>query len=225
MLQANLKFISPDKELKVVVVTSAVAKEGKSTVSANLAVAMAQLGHRVLLIDADLHHPMQHHIWHLANAVGLSDAIVNRVELAIARREVMDNLDVLPSGVIPPNPLALLDSKRMSSLLEDFSKAYDFVILDTPPLILAADALSVSQMTDGVLLVARPGILDRASATAAKEFLVQSGQKVLGLVINSVRVENEPDSYFHHAKSYYQEELTTSKVVATSTTEKNSHRS
>jgi capsular exopolysaccharide synthesis family protein len=225
MLQANLKFLSPDKELKVVVVTSSVSKEGKSTVSANLAVAMAQLGHRVLLIDADLHHPMQHHIWHLANAVGLSDVIVNRSEFGIAVREVMDKLDVLPSGVIPPNPLALLDSKRMNSLVEEFSQTYDFVILDTPPLILAADALSLSKMTDGVLLVARPGILDRVSATAAKEFLVQSGQKVLGLVINGVRVGNEPDSYFHHAKSYYQEDFTTSKEVTTSQTEKISNRS
>ncbi|MBD2128165.1 polysaccharide biosynthesis tyrosine autokinase [Microcoleus sp. ZQ-A2] len=225
MLQANLKFLSPDKELKVVVVTSSVSKEGKSTVSANLAVAMAQLGHRVLLIDADLHHPMQHHIWHLANAVGLSNVIVNRSEFGIAVREVMDKLDVLPSGVIPPNPLALLDSKRMNSLVEEFSQTYDFVILDTPPLILAADALSLSKMTDGVLLVARPGILDRVSATAAKEFLVQSGQKVLGLVINGVRVGNEPDSYFHHAKSYYQEDLTTSKEVTTAQTEKISNRS
>jgi capsular exopolysaccharide synthesis family protein len=137
----------------------------------------------------------------------------------------MDKLDVLPSGVIPPNPLALLDSKRMNSLVEEFSQTYDFVILDTPPLILAADALSLSKMTDGVLLVARPGILDRVSATAAKEFLVQSGQKVLGLVINGVRVGNEPDSYFHHAKSYYQEDFTTSKEVTTAQTEKISNRS
>jgi capsular exopolysaccharide synthesis family protein len=220
MLQANLKFLSPDKELKVIVVTSSVSKEGKSTVSANLAIARAQLGHRVLLIDADLHHPMQHHIWDLANAVGLSDLIVNQANFPTAVREVMDNLDVLPSGVVPPNPLALLDSKRMHSLIEEFSKNYDFVILDTPPLVLAADALSLSKMTDGILLVARPGILDRVSATAAQDFLAQSGQKVLGLVINGVKVENEPDSYFHHAKTYYKEELSTSKGVTISNTEK-----
>lgn len=216
MLQANLKFLSPDKELKVIVVTSSVSKEGKSTVSANLAVAMAQLGRRVLLIDADLRHPMQHHVWDLANAAGLSDVIVNQAEFSMAVREVMDNLDVLPSGVIPPNPLTLLDSKRMASLIEQFSKTYDFVILDSPPLVLTADSLSLSKMTDGILLVARPGILDRVSAAAAQEFLAQSGQKVLGLVINGVRVENEPDSYFHQAKAYYQEELIIPKGVTTS---------
>lgn len=216
MLQANLKFLSPDKELKVIVVTSSVSKEGKSTVSANLAIAMAQLGRRVLLIDADLRHPMQHHVWDLANAAGLSDVIVNQAEFSMAVREVMDNLDVLPSGVIPPNPLTLLDSKRMASLIEQFSKTYDFVILDSPPLVLTADSLSLSKMTDGILLVARPGILDRVSAAAAQEFLAQSGQKVLGLVINGVRVENEPDSYFHQAKAYYQEELIIPKGVTTS---------
>ena len=213
MLQANLEFLSPDKELKVIVVTSSVSKEGKSTVSANLAIAMAQLGRRVLLIDADLRHPMQHHIWDLANAVGLSDVIVNQAEFPMAVREVMDNVDVLPSGVIPPNPLTLLDSKRMGSLIKEFSKNYDFVILDTPPLVIAADALSLSKMSDGILLVARPGVLDRVSAAAAKEFLAQSGQEILGLVVNGVRVQDEPDSYFHHAKTYYTEELTTSKVT------------
>lgn len=213
MLQANLKFLSPDKELKVIVVTSSVSKEGKSTVSANLALAMAQLGRKVLLIDADMRHPMQHHIWDLANMQGLSDVIVNQAEFPMAVRKVTDNLDVLPAGVIPPNPLALLDSKRMASLIEEFSKTYNFVIVDTSPLVVAADALSVGKMTDGILLVARPGVLDRVSAAAAKEFLVQSGQHVLGLVINGVKVEDEPDSYFHHAKSYYKEQLVLSKEM------------
>jgi capsular exopolysaccharide synthesis family protein len=168
---------------------------------------------------------VQHHIWDLANAGGLSDVIVNQAEFQMVVREVMDNLDVLPAGVIPPNSLALLDSKRMASLLKEFSKNYNFVIIDTPPLVLVADALSLGKMTDGILLVARPDVIDRVSAAAAKEFLVQSGQKVLGLVVNGVKVENEPDSYFHHAKTYYKEELTTSKEVATSKTGKISNRS
>jgi capsular exopolysaccharide synthesis family protein len=223
MLQANLKFLSPDRELKVIVVTSSVPKEGKSTVSANLAIAMSQLGRRVLLVDGDLHQPLQHHIWDLTNAVGLSDVIVNQAEFKMAVREVMDNLDVLPSGVIPPNPLALLDSQRMASLIDDFSKSYDFVIVDTPPLVLVADALSVGKITDGILLVARPGVVDTVSAAASKAFLKQSGQKVLGIVVNGVIVENEPDSYFHHAKAYYQGSATAK--VARSKSEKFSNRS
>lgn len=223
MLQANLNFLSPDRELKVIVVTSSVSKEGKSTVSANLAVAMAQLGRRVLLIDADMHHPMQHHIWDLTNAAGLSDVIVGQADLNMAVKEVMDNLDVLPSGVIPPNPLALLDSKRMASLIEDFSRNYNFVIIDTTPLVLVPDALTLGKISDGILVVVRPGVLDAVSAAAAKSFLVQSNQNILGLVVNGVIIENEPDSYFHHAKAYYQESIT-SKAIP-SKTEKISPRS
>lgn len=207
MLQANLKFLSPDKELKVIVVTSSVSKEGKSTVSANLAMALAQLGNRVLLIDADLHHPVQHHIWDLTNAAGLSDVIVGQADVKSVVKEVTHNLDVLPSGVIPPNPLALLDSQRMASLIEDFDRKYNYVIIDTPPLVLVADALTLGKISDGILLVVRPGALDTVSASAAKGFLEQSCQKILGLVVNGIIIENEPDSYFHHAKAYYQDSI------------------
>ncbi|HBW89744.1 MAG TPA: lipopolysaccharide biosynthesis protein, partial [Cyanobacteria bacterium UBA11149] len=212
MLEANLKFLSPDKMLKVIVVTSSVSREGKSTVSANLAAAMAQLGRKVLLIDADMRHPIQHHIWDLANAMGLSEVIVNHAEFKDAVREVTDNLDVLPSGAIPPNSLALLNSKRMAFLVDDFAKTYDFVIFDTPPLVLTADAITLGKMTDGILLVSRPGVIDRVSASASNEFLVRSGQQVLGLVVNGVRIENEPDSYFHHAKIYYKGEEISGKL-------------
>lgn len=213
MLQANLRFLSPDQDLKVIVVTSSVPKEGKSTVSTNLAVAIAQLGRQVLLIDADLHHPQQHHIWDLTNEVGLSEIIVSQAELKKAVKSVMPNLDVLPSGVIPPNSLALLGSNRMNSLIEEFSKIYEFVIIDTSPLLLVADALTLSKMSDGILLVARPGVIDKVSANAARERLEQSVQKVLGLVVNGVMVENEPDSYFHHAKAYKDGNETSPKTI------------
>lgn len=218
MLQANLKFLSPDQDLKVIVVTSSAPKEGKSTVSTNLAVAIAQLGNQVLLIDADLHHPQQHHIWDLTNEAGLSEVIVNKAELKKAVKRVMPNLDVLPSGVIPPNSLALLDSKRMNSLIQDFSKKYDFVIIDTSPLLLVADAMTLAKMSDGILLVSRPGVIDKVTAKAAKELLGQSNQNVLGLVVNGVRIENEPDSYFHHAKAYSESETKQSQTSQASQT-------
>ncbi|MUL39026.1 GumC family protein [Gloeocapsopsis dulcis] len=205
MLQANLKFLSSDKPLKVIVVTSAVPKEGKSTVSANLAAAMAQLGRKVLLIDADMRHPLQHHIWELTNSAGLSDVIVSQADFESVVTEVIPKLDVLSAGVIPPNPMALLDSKRMASLVQYFTDNYDFVIIDAPPLVLAADAVTLGKMTDGVLLVARPGVLDSSSAAAAKESLERSGQNVLGLVVNGVVPENESDSYFYYTKEYANE--------------------
>ncbi|MCF2147824.1 polysaccharide biosynthesis tyrosine autokinase [Desmonostoc muscorum LEGE 12446] len=206
MIQANLKFLSSDKVLKTIVVTSAVPKEGKSTVSANLAAAIAQLGRKVLLIDADMRVPSQHHLWELTNAVGLSEVLVDQVEFDIAVSKVMDNLDVLTAGVRPPNPLALLDSKRMASLIDNCSSRYhyDFVIIDAPPLLLAADALTLSQMTDGILLVARPGVIDSNSANAAQEILERSNYNVLGLVVNGIIDKNESSSYLYHDHEYFQ---------------------
>jgi succinoglycan biosynthesis transport protein ExoP len=96
----------------------------------------------------------------------------------------------------------LLKSKAMISLIEYASKNYDFVIIDAPPLVLASDALILGKMTDGVLLVARPKVVDYTSAAFAKELLEQSNQNVLGLVVNGVILENESDSYFHHTKHY-----------------------
>ncbi|MBN3888482.1 MAG: polysaccharide biosynthesis tyrosine autokinase [Nostoc sp. JL31] len=205
MIQANLKFLSSDNLLKTIVITSAVPKEGKSTVSANLAAAIAQLGRQVLLIDADMRVPSQHHLWELTNEVGLSEVLVGQAEFEIAVSKVMDNLDVLTAGVRPPNPLALLDSKRMASLIESFSShyKYDFVIIDAPPLLLAADALTLSQMTDGILLVARPGVIDSNSANAAQEILERSNYNVLGLVVNGVIDKNESSSYRYHSHEYF----------------------
>ncbi|MCC5616941.1 polysaccharide biosynthesis tyrosine autokinase [Nostoc sp. CHAB 5836] len=200
ILQVNLKFLCSDKPLKSIVITSSVAKEGKSDVSANLAVTMAQAGRRVLLVDADMRHPIQHHIWGLTNAIGLSNVIIGQVSLDAAVQEVMPNLDVLSSGVLPPNPVAMLDSQRMATLISNFERDYDLVIFDTPPLSGIADAAVLSTLTDGILLVVRPGVVDLNSANSAKEFLTQSGQKVLGIVINGVNTKNEPNSYFYDTK-------------------------
>lgn len=214
VLQVNLKFLCSDKPLKSIVITSSVAKEGKSDVSANLAVTMAQAGRRVLLVDADMRNPMQHHIWGLTNATGLSNAIAGQVSLDAAIQEVMPNLEVLTSGILPPNPVAMLDSQRMATLISNFGIDYDFIIFDTPPLSGIADAAVLSTLTDGILLVVRPGVVDLNSANSAKEFLTQSGQKVLGIVINGVNTKNEPNSYFYdNKKQQIQQDLVSSSLT------------
>jgi polysaccharide biosynthesis transport protein len=200
MLQANLKFLSSDHEIKTIVITSSARKEGKSTVAANLAVAISQVRKRVLLIDADMRHPMQHHIWNLTNAAGLSNLIVNQVELGQVTNAVSATLDVMTCGVIPPNPLSLFDSKRMVKLIEEFNQIYDFVIIDAPPVIGTADASVLSKMTNGTLLVVQPGVVNAAIGKAAKQFLAQSGQTVLGMVANNINAKQEPDSYFYYTR-------------------------
>jgi len=200
MLRANLKFMSADKELKVIVVTSSVPKEGKSTVAANLAVAMAQTERKVLLIDGDLHRPVQHKIWGLTNNEGLSNLIVEQAEIRVAIKKVMDNLDVLPSGVVPPSPASLLDSRRMATLMKTLAAKYDFVIIDAPSLNVAADAATLGQMADGVLFVVRPGVVNSVNAAFAKELLEKSGQNVLGQVVNAVIPKNEAYSYYYFSE-------------------------
>jgi polysaccharide biosynthesis transport protein len=203
MLQANLRFMRSEKDLKTVVISSSVPREGKSTVAANLAAALAQVGRRALLIDADLHRPRQHEIWNLSNRIGLSEVIMGQATVEVAVQQVMPYLDVLTSGTQPPSPLALLDSEAMSFFLEQVSEIYDLIILDTPPLVFEADATILGKMCDGLLLVVRPGVVDSVSGAMAKEFLEQSGQNVLGQVVNGVIVENEPSAYYRQAGSYY----------------------
>jgi capsular exopolysaccharide synthesis family protein len=207
MLRANLRFISADKELKVIVVTSCVPQEGKSTVAANLATAIAQKEHKVLLIDADLHHPVQHKIWDINNSQGLSNVIVDQAGTTIAIKAVMEHLHVLTCGVVPPNPATLLDSRRMATLIDTFAAQYNFVIIDTPALNVAADAATLGQMADGVLLVVRPGVVDSVNANFAKEFIEKSGQNVLGMVVNGVIPQNERYSYYFAEEDYLEESV------------------
>jgi polysaccharide biosynthesis transport protein len=215
MLQANLKFLSSDNPPRVMVLTSSIPQEGKSTTSANLALVLAEMGHRVLLVDADLRRPSQHQLWELPNSIGLTNILVEPGKWSGVVRSENEHLDVITAGVVPPNPVRLIDSHRMALLIEEWREIYDYVLIDTPPLAVASDALLLAQMTDGLLMVARPGVLNSASAESAKAALakanVEGNEKrvnVLGLVLNGVIPENEPDSYYYyHAKDYYTPEV------------------
>lgn len=200
ILQTNLKF-SSSQALQVIVVSSSVPGEGKTTVAANLAAAIAQSGKRVLLIDADLHCPAQHELWQISNEVGLSHLLVEERPFGKAAKCVTPNLDVLTAGVKPPNTLALLDSRRMTTLVEGCAINYDAVILDTPPLSLATDALILGKLANGILMVIRPRFVDVGSANFAKGLLEQSGQTVLGQVLNGVVMKNEPHSHYYFSDS------------------------
>ncbi|MGA7954604.1 MAG: polysaccharide biosynthesis tyrosine autokinase [Gloeobacterales cyanobacterium] len=206
MLQANLRSMHSEKvsKIKTVVISSAVPKEGKSTVAANLAAAIAKVSRKALLIDADMHRPCQHEIWSIPNQIGLSEVIMGQATTEGAIQKVLPFLDVLTAGTQPPSPLALLDSEVMSSFLKQMSEMYDLIILDTPPLVLEADATVLGKMCDGLLLVVRPGVVDSVSSARAKALLEQSGQNVLGQVVNGVIIENEPHSYYSYY-SYYQQ--------------------
>ena len=213
MLQSNLKFLSSDKQVKSIVVTSSVAGEGKSSVAANLAATMAKTGHRVLLIDADLHHPMQHRIWNKFNDKGLSNVIAEQLDSSQVIEEVMPNLELLTSGTIPPSPATLLDSQRLKMLIDYWSKNYDFVIIDTPAIDFAADAPIIGRMADGILLAVKPSSVEREQANFTKEILEQSGQNVLGMVFNGITPQSEPRSYYYHFLEDKQDLLKPTKML------------
>jgi polysaccharide biosynthesis transport protein len=201
MIQTNLKFLAVKRQPKVILMTSSVPGEGKSIVAANLAAAMAQLGRKVLLIDGDLRKASQHDLWQISNKAGVKDVIAHKIPLAQVVTQPMKQLDILTSGTIAPNPLALLDSPEMSQLVEAARKEYELVIIDAPPLAVTADVLTLSKLADGIVFVTRPGIVENESAELAKETLYNAHleQQVLGMVINGVKPK-EFDRYSYHAK-------------------------
>lgn len=197
MLQTSLGFTVTDKSLKVLVVSSALPNEGKSFVAANLAIATAQMGQRVLLIDADMRCPTQHRAWDLQNLQGLSDVLVGQAEALTAASKVMGNLHVLTAGTIPPNPTALLNSQRMTQVVEEMSQEFDFVIIDTPPISVVADGLILSKLADGIMLVVRPGTVNSTALINTRNILEQSGETVLGMVANGVNTKMNYGGYYY----------------------------
>ncbi|WP_413171079.1 GumC family protein [Anabaena azotica] len=201
MLMTNLNFTLSDKELRLILVTSSMPNEGKSFVAANLAVAKAQMGCRVLLVDADMRRPRQHEIWELPNVMGLSNVLVGQGELT-KTAQVMVGLELLTSGTIPPNPVALINSQRMDLLIKEYAKEYDFIIIDTAPLSIAAETQILGKLVDGMLLVVRPGMVDSRTAIAAKSLVEQSGQQVLGMVMNGVANDIDYGYYSYQQSSH-----------------------
>lgn len=209
-IQINLKLLDAEARKKVIAVTSSVPQEGKSSVSANLAVARAQCGKRILLIDADLRRPTQHDIWEISNQMGLSNVIKREVDWKDWVQNVMPNLDVLTSGSIPEHPVSLLDSQSFENFIDRVSQQYDQIILDTPPVIGIADTKVIGKLIDGFLFVVRPGIADYRSAAAAKKTLDSTGLKVLGVIVNGADMNREP--YHYDGYNYSSNSNSNSKV-------------
>ncbi|MEN9519582.1 MAG: hypothetical protein RLZZ381_2170, partial [Cyanobacteriota bacterium] len=199
-IQVNLNLLDANAKKQVIAITSSVPQEGKSSVSANLAVARSQCGQRILLIDADMRRPTQHHIWEISNQMGLHEVLAGKIFWSEGVQNVMPNLDVLTAGSIPPNPIALLDSPSFLDFIAEISQEYDQVIFDTPPIIGLADARIIGKTVDGFLFVVRPGVADYNSATAAKKLLDSTGLKVLGVIVNGADMRQEP---YHYSSYYY----------------------
>jgi len=203
-LRTNLQFSMVDNPLRVLMITSANSQEGKSITAANLAVVMAQMGKRVVLIDADLRRPAQHIVFALSNKVGLTDILMDtgvQWEAVLQSTEV-ETLKVVTSGSLPPNPSEMLSSKRMIHLIEDLQQHADMLIFDCPPVLAVTDALVLTSRVDGALLVINASKTRRAQVMRTKEALDTVGAHILGVALNRASYRK----YGEYHSDYYAEE-------------------
>lgn len=206
-VRTNLKFSFIDPKFKTLAVMSALPSEGKSTVSANLAVSWAEEEKKVLLIDVDLRRPTVHQTFKVSNRYGLSNIITSSAS-SVNISEVIDhtnidNLDVLTSGPIPPNPAELLGSERFTKLLEFLKGRYDFIILDAPPVDTVTDGQIVATKADGVALVVPQGIATKDAVTRAVKLLRQVKANILGVIMNRFNAAESTSYYGGYYGSYY----------------------
>lgn len=185
-LRTSVKFMALERPVKILQVTSPGASEGKTTTSANLAHAMAESGQRVVLVDCDLRRPRVHEFFHLPNEMGLTSLLLGEtsIEEALLPVRGQEDLRVLPSGLVPPNPSELLSGERAASLFRQLGESVDMVILDSSPLLPVTDAVVLATRVDGVLLVAAAGISTARALARSLELLGRVDAVVVGTVLN-----------------------------------------
>lgn len=194
-LRTNLQFVNVDSGPRIFVVTSSLPGEGKSTTTANLAIALAETGATVAIVDGDLRLPRLADYMGLEGAVGLTDVLIGRAELAdVLQRWGRGSLHVLPAGRVPPNPSELLGSRAMVSVLTTLGSQFDYVLIDAPPLLPVTDAAVLSKLTGGAIVITAAGRTRKAELTAAMRTLDHIGSKVLGVVMTMLPTKG-PDSY------------------------------
>lgn len=199
VIRTSIQFAQAGKELKTLAVTSCMPNEGKSMTAANLAVVLTQAGKSVLLLDCDMRNPTVHKNFGLSNKLGISSCISMDTPLSAAVQATkVDNLYALTSGVIPPNPSELLGSEQMKNVLQRAKEQYDYVLIDTPPVMPVTDALIVSRFVDGMILVIASAEIKVEMARDVKNQLVNAGANILGVVLNKVRSEHHGYGYGYY---------------------------
>ena len=199
VIRTSVQFAQAGKELKTIALTSCTPNEGKSTTIANLAVVLTQAGKSVLLIDCDMRNPTVHKNFNLSNKLGLSSCISMDTALSDAvQKTSIEGLYALTAGVIPPNPSELLGSERMQNVLQRAKEEYDYVLIDTPPVMPVTDALIVSRFVDGMILVIASAEVKVEMAREETNQLVNAGANILGVVLNKVRSEHHGYGYGYY---------------------------
>jgi len=207
-LRTNLQFLNNNQEIKTILVTSPSQGSGKTLVSTNLAFMLAQSDKKVILVDVDLRRPTVHKKMNLPNENGITTALLNPdVSLyRLKKKTSAENLKVITSGNLPPNPSELLGSDRMKKIVEELKSKSGIVIFDAPPVLPVADAVAMSTLVDGVLLVLEPGVTTRTAARLTIQHLQRVNSKVIGVVFNNVKMKGQSYSYYYRSGyGYYQD--------------------
>ena len=197
-LRSNIEYSSFDDEYRVIVVTSSVPGEGKSTTSGNLAIALAQSGNSVLLVDCDMRKPSIHKMFKISNAAGTAELLLRKKLFEEVANKYNENLTIITAGKIPPNPSEMLASRAMTAFIEEMKKEFKYIILDTPPLQAVTDAQVLSTKADGVLLIVRAGSTKREMVFNFVDLVNKVRGKVIGTVLNGV--ENKKNNYYYYGE-------------------------
>ncbi|MFV1884719.1 MAG: GumC family protein [Balneola sp.] len=212
-LRINVVYANPDKEYKVVMVTSATKGEGKSTVAANLAVTFSEAEKSVLIIDLDLRRPTQHKIFGENREPGLTDSLFETIRISdITNATIAPNVDLITVGKKTPEPATVLDSKRLKQLIDKLSERYDHIILDTAPYGIISDSASLLRLVDGIVVVSRFNVTTKRELSFTLEGLQHLNADVLGIVLNAFDPKRSTDYYTNYSyykrtySEYYQEE-------------------
>ncbi|PWW45214.1 MULTISPECIES: CpsD/CapB family tyrosine-protein kinase [Paenibacillus] len=196
-LRTNIQFSSIDSQIQTLMIASAVSGEGKTTTIGNLAVTYAQEGKKVLLMDTDLRKPSIHRMFNVPNHVGLTSVISNQYSVKEVLRETfIEGLHVLTSGAIPPNPSEMIGSRKMTLILEELKQQYDVILFDTPPVLSVTDALIISSLCDGVILVVNSGKVKKDVVKKAKAHLEHVNARILGAVLNNFQLSKSRSAHY-----------------------------
>ncbi len=205
-IRTFLLFSTAGKPPKVMMVTSARREEGKTTTAINTAISLTKSDAKVIMLDADMRRPRLHKVFKVSNTSGLSSFLSGNEEFgdALIKHTDIPNLDIITSGPLPPNPAELIGSYRLRELIDGLYPLYNYIILDTPPILGLADAVIASTQTDGVILVVRSGQTPKEAAVQAKKILESVNAKVLGVVLNAINEPNMKYGYYSYYQYYYQ---------------------